>query len=358
MPILYRYITREIFKYFGIILTMVIGIYLVVDFIEKIDDFMDAHLPLSRAFSFFLYKTPFIVAQIIPVGILLAVLVVFGLMSKNNEITALKSGGVSIYYLLKPTMAIGLGASVVLFGLSEIIVPLTMDKANHIWRQEVCQEAGVTSRGYNIWIKGPRLITNIKYFNPADKTVSGIIRYRFDDRFRLIDRVDAQAGRFVDGQWILTDAMEQVWDPQTQSYQTLFYAEKVQSLDFVPEELGRVAKKSEEMSIFELWHYIAKVESEGYDATPYRVDFFGKLAFPLVCLILCLVGTGIAGRGQVREGLPISITYGIGIAFFYWIFYSFCMSLGYGEMLPPPIAAWTTNFIFLCFGLWLLLGAE
>jgi len=359
MSILYRYITREIFRYFGIIVTMVIGIYLAVDFIEKIDDFMEAQLPLSKAVGFFLYKSPFIIAQIAPVGILLAVLVVFGLMNKNNEITALKSSGVSIYYLLKPTLTIGVGASVLLFGLSEVIVPLTMGKANYIWLQEVRKEAAVTSRSHNIWIKGQRRITNIKYFNPADQTVAGIVMYRFGDQFELMQRIDAKAGHFVDGHWILTDLMEQVLEPPTGTYKTLFHAEKEQPLDFVAEDLGRVAKKSEEMSIFELARYITKVESEGYDATAYRVDFHSKLAFPLVCIVLCLAGTGLAVRSKIRkEGLALSITYGIGIAFLYWIFHSFCISLGYGEMLPPVLAAWMTNFIFLCFGVWAMLNAE
>ena len=40
MLILDRYFIREIFKYLGIILTAVIGIFLAIDFFEKIDDFL------------------------------------------------------------------------------------------------------------------------------------------------------------------------------------------------------------------------------------------------------------------------------------------------------------------------------
>ena len=58
------------------------------------------------------------------------------------------------------------------------------------------------------------------------------------------------------------------------------------------------------------------------------------------------------------KGLPVIIALGIGTAFLYWIFYSFCLSLGYGEMLPPAIAAWTANLVFLCFSLITLQYAE
>jgi len=71
-----------------------------------------------------------------------------------------------------------------------------------------------------------------------------------------------------------------------------------------------------------------------------------------------MIGTGLAARGTLREGMPVVIAYGIGTAFIYWIFYSFCLSLGYGEMLPPVIAAWTANLTFFSFGALTLLNAE
>ncbi len=101
MSLLSKYLTREILKNFVFVLFAVVIIFIAVDFIEKIDDFMDAGLSTTRVIQFFEYKTPFIVAQITPVGILLAVLIVLGVMNKNNEIVALRAGGVSVYYLLR-----------------------------------------------------------------------------------------------------------------------------------------------------------------------------------------------------------------------------------------------------------------
>jgi lipopolysaccharide export system permease protein len=112
------------------------------------------------------------------------------------------------------------------------------------------------------------------------------------------------------------------------------------------------------MSFKELLTYIRKIEEEGYDAAKYKVDLYAKLALPFVCVIMCILGTGIAIKGEKMESIFLCVAYGIGIAFFYWIFYSFCLSLGYGEMLPPAIAAWCANFVFLCFGLFTLLRAE
>jgi len=358
MTIIVKFISGEIIKYFSMVLIMVIGIYVAVDFLEKVDDFMEAGIALSRMLTFFVYEIPFIISQIAPVALLLAVLITFGLMNKNNEIIALKSSGTSIYYLMRPVLVLGIVFSLLLGILSEFIVPATRVKANRIWLQEVRKEAAIASREKNIWVKGNRSILHIKYYNPVAKTINGISLNRFDDTFRLVMRIDARKGQFENGLWRLQDVIRQQFKPGAkQPFVNLAEALAV-DLDIVPEDLARVAKKSEEMGFAELYRYIRKVEAEGYDAVKYRTDLHAKFAFPLVCVIMSLAGIGIAVRGTIKESLPISIAYGIGLAFLYWVFFSFCMSLGYGEMLPPWIAAWMANALFLCFCGFLLLNAE
>jgi lipopolysaccharide export system permease protein len=293
-----------------------------------------------------------------PVVILLAILIVFGLMSKNNEILALKSSGVSIYYLLRPVLLIGLIMSILLFFFCEIVVPITTRKANNIWLKEVKKKSAITSREKNIWIKGNRKIIHIKYYNPASKTIFGITLYYFDEDFRLTRRVDAQRGVFKQGKWVIIDFVEQNLEKKNDEYIITFRDKMSEQLDFLPEDLKRVIKKPEEMSFKELLTYIKKVEEEGYDATIYKVDLYAKPALSFVCVIMCLLGISIAVREERKKGIFLCITYGIVIAFFYWISYSFCLSLGYGEMLPPVIAAWSANFVFLCFGLFTLLNVE
>ncbi len=206
MSILDRYLIKEILKHFGIVLSAVIVIYLAVDFFENIDKFMEAGLPISRALKFFQLKLPLIIVQITPVGILLAVLITFGLMNKNNEIIALKSGGMSVYHFLKPILVLGFLFTIGYFILAEIVVPLTISKANEIWRVEV-KKLTVTTERKNIWIKGHRSIAYISYFHPQDQSLSGITLNYFDQQFRLIRRVDAAKGKYKNKHWILYDVM-------------------------------------------------------------------------------------------------------------------------------------------------------
>jgi len=358
MSIIYKYLNREIFKNFGIILMVVVCIYIAVDFFEKIDDFMEAGLPFSRAAWFFIYNIPFVTAQIMPVGLFLAILVVFGMMSKNNEIVALKSSGISIYALLWPVVSVGVLFTILLFFLSEVIVPISTSRANEIWLREVRKEPAVNTREKNVWIKGNRTITHVTYYNFAEKSLHGISLNRFDRDFNLVRRVDAKKGVFKNGRWVLQQGMVQTFDQKTGEYRIDFFEDQAEELDFLPEDLKRVMRKSQEMSFKELFNYIKKVEAEGYDATVYRIDLQAKIAFPFVCIILCVLGTGLSNRGRMREGLPVVVAYGLGIIFLYWIFHSFCVSLGYGEMLPPLIAVWTANAVALCAGILILVVAE
>jgi lipopolysaccharide export system permease protein len=358
MTIVDKYLAREILKSLVVVLAVVVGLYIIVEFFNKADNFMEAGLPISRLIRYLQLKLPQIITQITPVGILLAILIALGLMNKNNEIIALKCGGVSVYYLLRPVLTIAVFLSILLFFLSEIIVPITISKANKIWLMEVKNKPTITSKQRNIWIKGHRAIYFIRYFNPQNHAVSGVILNFFDNEFNLARRVDANRGLYVEGKWVFYDSMEQVLDRETQIYNVQFHTQKVENVDFLPEDLRRAFKKSAEMNIAELFRYIQEVESEGYDATTFRVDFHARFAYPVLLIIVCILGTGIAVKRKSREGPSVSIAFGAVLVFLYWVLHSFCLSLGYGGMLPAVISAWISNLIFSCYAVLNLINVE
>jgi len=356
VQIIHKYLIREVLKNFAIVLAAAMTIYLVVDFFEKIDDFLESMVPISQALIFFMFRLPLIIAQVTPVGVLLAVLIVLGLMARNNELVALQSGGISTYYLLKSLLVLGLAFSLFLFFFAEIVVPITMAKANHIWEVKVNKQEA-TFKQKDIWIKGNRAIYHIAYFNPADKSISGVTFNFFDDRFNIAKRIDAKKGIYEDGRWLLHDCVEQI-RLEDGSYQVVYPLQRTLKIDLAPEDLKRLVKKSEEMSFNELSTYIQKVKEEGYDATPYQVDWQAKLAFPVVCLVMTLVGTAISVRNRKKEGIAMGIAYGIGVAFCYWVVYGLCISLGHNGLLQPFLAAWVTNTIFVFLSIVILLYVD
>ncbi len=361
----------------------VAGIYLVVDFFERIDNFLEAGLTAGRTLVYLFYKIPFIIAQIAPLCLLIAVITVFGLMRRNNELTALKSGGVGLAVLVRPMIFLGLAASGVLFLFSETAVPLTADNANRIWYREVKKRSAVVSQKQNIWLKDRRMMVHIRHYqrNTSAKpdtglpspVIFGVSLYYFDAEFHLARRLDAKRGDYLGpagfdagsgaeeapgGRWRLTGLMEQFRRAEDSAYDIHFPEERIMDLPLSPESLADVVRESGEMGILALYRHIRRVEEEGYDAASCRVDLHAKIAFPFVCLLLAVTGLSIGADRRIRHGLPASVSLGIGVAFLYFIFHSFCLSLGYGGVLSPPVAAWTANFVFICLGALHLLYAD
>ena len=358
MNLLTRYIIFEIIKNFIAALSAVLCIFVAIDYLGTMDEFIDAKLSLWRALEYVLYKAPFISTQAMPVVLLMAILIVFGVMSKNNELIVLNSSGISIYALMKPVLLVCATASLLMFYLAEQVVPLTMQQSNAIKRQEIRKTTNITVKEKNIWIKGYRRITHIKYFDPASQAIFGFTRYFFDTDFRLVRRIDAARGEYKNNKWVLHESMDQRLDKKNNTYNITLGDILNEDLQLHPDDFKQIVKKSEEMNLRELSAYIHKVESEGYDARVYRVDLYAKSAYPFVCIIMGLVGIGLTARRRLNAGLPTSITLGIGIGFLYWVFQSFCLSLGYGNVLGPLVSAWAANFVFFCAGGVLVINAE
>jgi lipopolysaccharide export system permease protein len=343
-------------RYLLFVVVAVLGIYLIVDFFQRIDNFISADLKAFKIVLYFFSSIPSVIVQVLPVCLLLSVVIALGLMNKHNEILALKSCGIGFDFLLRPVMALGLVITVCVFFLNEVVVPLTVPVSNKIWIEDVKKKDIVTTKEENIWMKGHRSITHIKHFNPVENKIYGVTVYSFDDHFMLQERFDAASGTYSDQGWLLEGVLHQKRDTENGTYQIAFLDTEVRSLALLPEDLLVVVKKSEEMSFKELQEYIQKVEEEGYDATIYKVDLYGKTALPFVCVILALIGAGIGVKKHIKEGLPVGIAYGLGVYFLYWVFYSFSMSLGYGGLIPPMIAAWTPNLVFSAWGIYLSLN--
>ncbi len=124
-----------------------------------------------------------------------------------------------------------------------------------------------------------------------------------------------------------------------------------------PEDFTRTQKKPEEMSYWQLKRYAKRIQEEGYDATEYSVDMNVKLAYPLICVILVLIGIPLA-LGAKKGGTPVAIFLGIVVCFLYLIILGVSRSLGLSGFLPPEVAAWSANLVFLLLGIYLMIRLE
>lgn len=358
MKCLHRYWLKEFFKYFIIIQLMILVLFIFIDYLSRMDNFIQSDITLTRGLWYVLLKLPFMFVQLTPASLLLAVIASFGIMNRNAELTALKSSGISVYFLVKPALLAGLFLAGLMVILGETLIPVSMAKANHIRYREMAGAAQVSQGRKDIWIKSEDHLVHINFFDPVQQTMAGITVTTMGDGFKILTRIDAREGHYENGRWTFRGVTRQVYDSGQDDYIVTLLPEMVTDYKIEPEDLGRVTQKSDEMSFAELRAYVKKVVAEGYDPTTYQVDMNGKLAFPFICVIMALTGAATGMRSFVKTNLPAAIGLGVVICFLYWFVYGFCMSLGYASILPPLVAAWAGNLIFFCLGIIYLIHTE
>jgi len=95
--VLHRYVIREYLKIFSLSLSSLILIYIVVLFFQKVDIFIKHQAPFFLIFQYLICKIPEVIFQwTLPYSVLLSTLLTLGALSRHNEITAMKAGGVSL----------------------------------------------------------------------------------------------------------------------------------------------------------------------------------------------------------------------------------------------------------------------
>ncbi len=357
--IITRYVVDEYLKIFGLSLSSLILIYVVVLFFQKMDLFVKYHAPFYLIFEYLIYKIPEVVFQwTLPYAILLSTLLTLGSFSRHNEITALKAGGVSLYRITFPLFFIALLVSLFSFFGNEYLVPLTSQKTRYLLSVKVRKEPLMSYfKNYKIWYRSDHRIFNIQLLDPEQKILKGITLYEFDDQFRCIRRIDAKEARWVEGKWRFFQGALRDFDESGSVQMTSF-----QEMDFPLKEdwasFQKTEKKSEEMGYSELRTYIQKIQSAGYDATRYRVDLYSKLSYPLLNLLMVLVGIPFALKSGRSGGMALSIGISVMIGFAYGITYYIFLSFGRSGILPPLLSSWTPTLLFGLIGVFTLMSVR
>jgi lipopolysaccharide export system permease protein len=350
MRIISHYISKEFLKMTLLCLGIFIFIYLLVDIMEKLDDFNAAGVAPNLTIWYFIFTIPSVVKQMIPVAILMGTQLTFGFLSKNNQLIAFKSSGVNMLRLSFPIILLSFTATLFILILGETLIPITNSRASEIWNYQVKkQEPKAVLLQEKIWYKGDQAIYTFNKFNFKEQTAEGVILYYFDSKFNLRSRLDAEKVIWKNGSWLFKNGLSQSFQPDG-GYSSQPFTERMIHLAETPEDFRYQEKASEAMTYPELKAYIQKVQKEGYEATRYIVEKHIRLAFPVVCVIMALFGISLALRKEKGIGIAQGIVGSLIITFIYWIFFGFSRSLGLSGAFPPLWAAWSANLLFLLLG--------
>lgn len=350
MYVLNRYIVKEFIRLFLLVLGVFIFIYLLVDFFEKVDNFLEVNLPTSTVLSYFIYKVPLIITQMEPVAMLIGGVLTVSLLVRNNELLAMKSLGRNLWQIAGPIFVVALILSLLLFLIKETLVPVTMSKTNFIWEVQVKKKQPKGFFGKDkFWFKGENSIYSMGQLSPDKNVLQDIEVFLFDKDFSLKGIVYAREARWVNGGWVFRSGRLKTLSSDG-SYKIVSFEEQLIDVKESPADFMEMTKKAEEMNFKELISYIRKLKRQDQDATPYQVDLQARLAYPILGLILLLLGIPVLLWRRLKSSIALGVSLGVFLVFVVWITWTFSLTLGRIGILPPFVAAWLPLVLFCGLG--------
>jgi lipopolysaccharide export system permease protein len=355
-----RYLLATFFRLLALSLAAFVGLYLLVDFFERIDDFLEYRASAALCVTYFLNKLPLIITQVAPLACLLATFMTLGGFTRTGELTAMHAGGISLGRVAAPLLRMGLLFSLIILAANEFIVPTTTKEARHILTTEVKGGPAVLYKQDKIWLRHKQTILNIRMARPVQQTLEGITLLSFDPDFHIRQRIEADSAVFDGHQWHGQKVITRTFDPSngnllTEQNQT----EQTISLPVTPEDFKVPgSKRNEDLSISELKRLAKKLRREGYNSTRFEVDMHTRIAAPFACLVMVFLGIPFAIRKGRGTSLAFGIAVSVAIGAVYFILHASLQAFGYAGTFPPLVAAWGANVLFLLFGAWLFLYSE
>ncbi|MCJ7507823.1 MAG: LPS export ABC transporter permease LptG [candidate division Zixibacteria bacterium] len=360
MSILDKYILRQFRNALLFLLLAVWIVFLLVDLINQLDKFMDQHASLFLVIKYYFFYSPYIIVLTLPIVVLLATLLSVGQLSRKNEITAMKSVGISLYRILLPILAMGLVISLVIMVAGVVVLPYTDEKKLEVKRVEI--EKGTPYAGgnlYNLLVQDQSgAIFSLERYNSQKKFGTDVLVQKFRDG-HLLEEIRAQKMSWTGNGWLLEKGRYRILpDSLNQSFPEKTF-DRLLRLDFniKPEAFTKREKMTEEMSFKELADYINAKKETKQEVPKELTDLYFKISYPFISLILVLLAAPLAANPR-RSGLAISFALGLFISFAYYILLQIFRSLGYNQKLTPFLAAWLANIIFLIVGMVILMKVE
>ncbi len=357
LKLLDRYLLKRFLINLAIAVIAWVILFLVIDLIENVSRFMDQRATVHQVFMYYLYYIPYIISLTLPVDMLLAALFSMNGLAQHNEVVAELSAGVSLYRLLRPLFVLAFVISIAAGFFNELIVPESNQRRWDIRRYDIehLTRPDQKSRS-NIYVKdSPQRTFNIKYFNGRTNTARSVSIKTFKGS-ELIERIDADRMIWKNNHWILKNGHVRRFTSNKEILSS-FKDSVLTHTRIEPQELSVVQKKPEEMSLNELNHFITRLQSIGADTRKWIVERHLKLSLPFANLIVVLLGAPFASRKR-RGGAGLSFGLSLLISFIYFIIIRVGQVLGHQGELPPLLAAWLGNLIFLTLGLYSLFTVQ
>lgn len=314
---------------------------------------LDENYPLRQVIAFNLFQIPAVLVQMIPPSILIGTVLTLSGLNRTNELTAIFSIGIGLKRVMSLLLIFVFSVCIGTLFLQDSVLPgLFKRRTNYYWR-EMKQRTDfyLDIKQNKIWYRSKNLIYNLKAFDLKTQQILGMTVYSFDERFNLVQSVEADKARYTPQGWKLVNGtVTQFMDKDPFPINQKFNELRLQITE-TPKDFQEIEKEVDGLGLGELKNYIARNQNAGLDVKSYQVKYHSRFSLSFIPIVMCILGVPFSVRGRREGGMAKDLGICLGITFFYWLFYSIGLSLGTNGALPPLVAAWAPTLIFTAFAL-------
>ena len=366
MRLLDRYLLRELLVPFGYCLSGFIIFWISFDLFSEMGDFQKQNLGAWDVVEFYLVRTPeWLVFPLVPIALLLALLYALTNHARHNELTAMRSAGISLGRLSLPYFSVGLILSLILFALNELWVPYGAEAAEKIRIRRLPGQSDAASgqweRRFGFYnSRDHRNWFFVAYHPATHEMIEPHVEWALPDGKRR--EIKAERGAHRDGVWIFTNVQELVYPPGRGSLPATYETNFMVMAEFseTPHEIKteiKVSKisgfkqiKKAQLSIREILDYQRLHPDDPGKSALLATKLHGRLAAPWTCLVVVLIAVPF-GAGTGRRNVFVGVASSIFICFTYFVFQQLGLALGTGGFLWPWLSAWGPNLLFATAGI-------
>ncbi|MBP1715422.1 MAG: permease YjgP/YjgQ family protein [Deltaproteobacteria bacterium] len=362
---LYGYLLKELFPSFFLGLVGFTFVLLTGRILQLTELFVNKGIPLSYLLKLIYYLLPSFLVLTIPMATLLSVLTTFNRLSSDNEITALKASGVSLYQMTPPVAVLALVA----FAATALLSIYALPRANHESRSLLYQmvstkaHAGVKERVFNDDFEG--LVLYVEKVIPNS--------YQWENVFISDSRSASETVTIVAPEGaVLSDPLTMTVTLRLKngaihklgrtpdSYQKIDFDAYDLRLDLKTawREKPDAQKHPADMSLQELGRAIRLLQAQNADTRPQWVKVHEKFSIPFACVVFGLIAVplGVQARSY-RAGKSMGFAWSLGVLLIYYLMTNTGTSLAERGAVLLEFGMWAPNALLLALGLYLLVKA-
>jgi len=332
-------------------------------YLSRLTGLLVQGVPFPVVAELFLLYLPSVIVMTLPMSVLLAVLLAFSRMSSDSEMVALWAGGVSLWRIMRPVVAVAVVVTLISYVLSEGLAPQAQRRSTELRERALgeitpLQKAFIISDveggRYNsvVFVNGgmdpqTRELRNVTIFTGF--TGQGPQVYFFAERARW------ERGT----EWRLYNGAMRTLDPGGGATVNTFreWSTRAVNINRTPEEVMEEQRDPDELNFRQLAQRIQRMKRTGGDTLKLEVELYNKLSVPLASLVFALIAAPLGLRPH-RGGAAVGFGLSIGLIFAYWMVWQYSSALAKAGQISPIAGSFMADVVFLTVGLLLLRRAS